>query len=84
MDYDGSKFTGLQTYTALDTGALVYDVDLFLLAGNGADRTLSGTGSTADALICKDRIPDQLLTGSTWASLVLDMGTILLREILHA
>jgi hypothetical protein len=56
------KFTGVETFTAFDTGILINEVRLLALTTNTIHRTLTGTERTANTLVFDDGVAHQILT----------------------
>ena len=69
--------------SALCAFLLVNDMDLFLAAVNRLDRALPKADHTGLALIRVNMVRDQLFAGQRRASLLLDVGLILISEIAH-
>lgn len=82
MDFNGAKLTSLHTYTTLAADGLVNDVNLFFSARDCCDRTLSCTSRTTVTFLGIDRVPDQLLAGTTGTVLVHNVGYVLILEML--
>lgn len=51
------------------------------ITGDCMNRTLASTEGTTGTLISDDRIRNQVLTCSTWAALIHDVGKVFISEV---
>src|ERR1019366_2839915 len=78
---NGFELAGVGADAALDAKRLVDRMHLFLLAGNGVNRTLSRAGGAALALGWVDAGLGQRFALAAGAMLVKDVGVVFLAEV---